>query len=716
MGDSDAAPYFFTTFDCPDPQGARVAISGLGYYELIINGQKVGDHELAPIVSMYDRRVRYNTFDISEYLRKGKNSVGVILGHGWYDHKVKDTWDFVNASWRHHPKLRMEVRAANGHLLLASSSAWLGSTDGPITHTQLRNGEHYDARREFAGWPDVTFLPDTRWKNATVCAAPGGILEEETALPCRVIRTFELIDQPNLFGVYDIKTNLAGRCRITVLGTTPGARIEINYAERITEDGDLSGYAQNTHVHSGKFQHEEYILKGDASEEIWESRFTYHGFRYVQITIHGGDAVLKKLEVREIHTDFKSIGTFESSSSDLNKLQELTRVSFLANFVGIPTDCPGREKNGWTGDAQLACETGLYNFNPATSYNQWLDTLRDSQRPSGEFPCIAPSSGVGRRYNWGNGPNWDGALFVIPYSVFLHTGDDSLLKKNYEAMRLYLDFCEATSDNSIIMFGLGDWCPPRTTTMVDTRFSTTAMYYGLVVMFADIAKHLGRMDDVKHYKDRAQRIKDDFNRTFYCGNGIYADGGLTAQATPLYFGLFHDGEDKSMLQTLVSTAEHGACTAQFGILGAKYVPRVLADNGYADLALQFFTQENYPGWVNCIRRDAVSLWETWEGHLSRNHIMFGDLSAWLFRYGAGFKHQPENPGWKRLSICPENLKALDFVRAEYRGYVSHWKRENNTFILNVTIPKGCTADIVLPDGKAVVREAGEHTLQATLEL
>lgn len=711
MGDSDAAPYFFTTFDCTAPHGVHVAISGLGYYELMINGKKVGDHELAPIVSIYDRRVRYNTFDITKLLRKGTNSVGVILGHGWYNQKVEDSWNFVNASWRHFPKLRMEVRDSNGNLLLASSSAWMGSTEGPITHTQLRNGEHYDARLEFEGWPNVDFVPDTRWKNATICAAPGGILEEETALPCRVVRTFELTKKPNIFGVSEIGTNLSGRCRITVLGPTPGTRIEINYAERITEDGDLSGYAQDGHVRTGKFQHEEYILKGDGSEEVWESRFTYHGFRYVKVSVHDGEAVVKKLEVREIRTDFESVGAFTSSSSDLNKLQELTRVSFLANFVGIPTDCPGREKNGWTGDAQLAGETGLYNFNPAASYDQWIDTLRDCQRPSGELPGIAPSAGWG--YNWGNGPNWDGALFMLPYLVFLYTGNDSLLRKNYEAMRLYLDFCEATSDNDIIMFGLGDWCPPKITPMVDSLFSTTAMYYGLVVMFAEIAAHLGRTDDVKRYKDQAQRIKDNFNRTFYAGNGIYANGGLTAQATPLYFGLCHDGEDKSVLKTLVSLSEQCSCTAMFGILGAKYVPRVLADNGYADLALQFFTQGNYPGWVNWIRRDAVSLWETWEGNASRNHIMFGDLSSWLFRYAAGFKHQPENPGWKRLSICPENLKELDFVRSEYRGYISHWKRENNTFTLDVTIPKGCTADIVLPNGTTYLREAGSHTLQTT---
>lgn len=708
MADSDAAPYFFTTFDCGETQGAQVAVCGLGYYELYINGLRVGDRVLEPIVSVYDHRVRYNVLDVSGYLVQGVNSVGVILGHGWYDHKVGEVWNFEHAYWRHHPKLRLEMRAADGSLLLSSTRSWMGSTDGPITHTQLRNGEHYDARREFPGWPAVDFVPDGRWRKAATCAAPGGVLEAETALPCRVVRTFEIVGRPNVFGVYDIGTNLAGRCRITVRGTGPGTKVGLDYAERITEDGELSGYAQDSFVKSGKFQHEEYFIKGDGSDEVWESRFTYHGFRYVKVGIHGGEAALLKIEVREIGTDLTSVGSFESSSADLNRLQELTRVSFLANFVGIPTDCPHREKNGWTGDAQLACETGLYNFNPAASYGEWVDTLRDCQRPSGELPGIAPSAGWG--YNWGNGPNWDGALFVVPYHVYLYTGDDSLLRKNYEAMRLYLDFCDSVSDDDIVVFGLGDWCPPLGTKMVDGFFSTTAAYYGLVVMFADIAAHFGRTDDVKRCREQAQRIKDNFNKKFYNGNGVYADGGLTAQGTPLYFGLCHDGEGKAVLQTLVSASEQCGCTAQFGILGAKHVPRVLADNGYADLALRFFTQEQYPGWVNWLRRGAVSLWETWEGAASRNHIMFGDLSAWLFRYAAGFKHQPENPGWKRLSICPENLKALDSVKADYRGYVSHWTRDKGVFTLEVTVPKGCTADVVMPDGRATVCEAGVHTL------
>lgn len=711
MDKSLAAPYFFTTFKCAGSKGVKAAICGLGYYELYVNGSKVGTRELAPTVTVYDRRVRYTVLDISKHLVEGENAVGVVLGAGWYYHVAKDVWNFENASWRHWPKMIMEVRDADGVLLLASDRSWFGSVDGPITFMQFRNGENYDARKEFDGWATVGFKPDARWRNVGLYASPGGMMEEEKAAPCRVVKTFRVASKPTPFGVYDIGTNISGRCRITVTSKTPGVKIELDYAERITDDGQLSKYQQDFLVKDPIFQHEEYTVRGDGSDEAWESRFTYHGFQYVRVRIHG-EATLKKLEVRQINTDFDTVGAFESSSPMLNRLQELTRVSYLANFVGIPTDCPHREKNGWTGDAQLACETGLYNFNPGGNYVEWIDSLRDCQRPNGALPGIAPAAGWG--YNWGNGPNWDGALFVVPYNVYLYTGDDTALRRNYDAMKLYLEFCRTMCDpgDDIIMYGLGDWCPPVGMKMVDTYFSTTSTYCALVALFARIAAILGHDDDAKRYEDVAQRIKDSFNRTYYSGGGVYADGGLTALGTPLYYGICPDGEEKAVVKKLVAASEKCGFKAQFGILGAKHVPRALAEHGHADLALKFFTQEEYPGWAHCVRRNATSLWETWEGADSRNHIMFGDVSAWLFRYAAGFTHQPENPGWRRIGIRPENLAALDSVNATYRGYVSKWTRTKGAFTLDVTVPKGCVADVLMPDGTAKACEAGRHTLRA----
>ena len=706
-GNGGAAPFFFAKFKCPAPAGVRVAICGLGYYELQINGRKVGDRELAPIVSVYDRRVRYNVLDLEDYLQPGENAVGVILGHGLYNHAVKDVWNFENAAWRDQPKLRLEIRDAEGNLLLASDSAWLSSLKGPIVHTQLRNGEHYDARREFKDWPTCAFVPDERWGKAVVVASPGGVFEEESAIPCRVVRTFEVKGEPTCFGVYDIGTNLSGRCRITVAGTQPGVQIQLDYAERITDDGEISKQAQDSFVKTGSFQHEEYTMKGDGTPETWESRFTYHGFRYLRVWVCG-EASIQKLEVREVRSDFDSIGSFESSSADLNRLQAVTRVSYLANFVGIPTDCPHREKNGWTGDAQLAAETGLYNFDSAGGYGQWVDTLRDCQRLNGALPGIAPCAGWG--YNWGNGPNWDGALFVVPYNVWLFTGDDAPLRRSYDAMRLYLEYCDSMCEDDIVAFGLGDWCPPEKTQTVETPLSTTAAYYGLATMFSGIARRLGHADDARRYAERAERIKGNFNRRFYNGGGVYANGCMTALGTPLYYGLCEDGERQAVVSALADLARREDCKAQFGILGAKHVPRALADNGHADLALRFFTQEAYPGWIKWLRRGAVSLWENWEGHSSRNHIMFGDLSAWFFRYAAGFRHLPEHPGWQHLAIEPRNLAALDHVSATYRGYAVNWTRKGGTFAMRVTVPQRCRADVTPPGGKTVVCGPGEHSI------
>lgn len=302
------------------------------------------------------------------------------------------------------------------------------------------------------------------------------------------------------------------------------------------------------------------------------------------------------------------------------------------------------------------------------------------------------------------------ALRCALQRLALH-GDDSLLRRSYDAMRLYLDYCDSMCEDDIVPFGLGDWCPPAKTQMVETFFSTTAAYYGLVTMFAEIAGRLGHADDASRYAERAVRIKGNFNRRYYKGDGLYANGSMTALGTPLYFGLCEDRERQAVVDALVDLVRREDCKAQFGILGAKHVPRALAENGHADLALRFFMQEEYPGWVNWLRRGAVSLWETWEGHTSRNHIMFGDPSAWLFRHAAGFRHLPEHPGWRHIAIEPKNLAALDHVSATYRGYAVNWTRKDGVFKLRVKVPEGCRADVTPPGGATVVCGPGDHVIR-----
>jgi alpha-L-rhamnosidase len=695
------APYFRRKFTCEQTAGVNMALCGLGYHVAFINGERVGDHVLDPIVSIYDKHARYVVYDISKHLKQGENAIGVVLGNGWYNCQTEEAWNFVKASWRSSPKMILEMRDSNGKLLLRGDPTWKCS-EGPIRFDSLRNGETYDANYELGDWTQPSY-DDSRWKNACLASSPGGLLEEQTAIPCRVVDTVEMTG-PSRTHVYDAGAALTGRARISVEGDK-GAKAVIDYAERLDEDGHLSTLRQDEFIKSGKFQSETYILKG-SGVETWESEFTYHGFRYARIAISGNAKVLKA-EARFIHSDFERIGSFESSCATLNALQQCTVRSYLSNFTGIPTDCPHREKNGWTGDAQLASETGLFNFDASASYAQWLDTGRDVQRPSGELPGIVPSPGWG--YNWGNGPAWDAFLFIIPYNVWLHTGNRSVLEKNYDAMKRYLDFAESRSIGHIIQWGLGDWCPPDWKDMVDTNMSSTAYYYRFAEMTAEIASLIGKEEDVAFYSHLAKDIKKAFNKTYYKGKGVYVKGEATAMGTALYFNLCEASEKAAVLETLVETvrrSEHKAC---FGILGAKYIPRVLAENGHVDDALKLFTQDEYPGWANWLKRGATCLWETWDGASSRNHIMFGDISAWCYRYLGGFRHSAKFPGCNYLEIMPVPPKELDHVRATYRGYGSEWTRGEDGFSLQVTVPEGAKALVILPDGARHECGSGNHS-------
>lgn len=457
----------------------------------------------------------------------------------------------------------------------------------------------------------------------------------------------------------------------------------------------------NAYSGNSRFQTDIYYLKGSGIE-VWEARFDYHGFRYAEIR-HPADVKILKVEAVQLSTAFEQIGSFESSVSQLDKLQEITVRSYRSNFVGIPTDCPHREKNGWTGDAQLASDTGLYNFDAGTAYNMWLATMRDCQRPNGSLPGIVPTSGWG--YGW-CGPAWDCAFFVIPWNVYVFTGDDSALKANYEGMKRWIWLEEETAVDHIPQIGMGDWCPPKELEVADARLLISGCCAECISIAMKTAEMLGKKEDVKYYATLLKELKASVNRTFYKGNGIYDNGCLTALAAPLYFGLCEAKEEKKVVAQLVAKAKKEKFRAQFGILGAKYVPRVLTEYGYADLALEFFLQDEYPSWGYWLKQGATALRENWDGSGSLNHVMYGDLSAWFFKYIGGFRSEENAPGYQTLTVKPEALEKLKSAKVTYRGYVSETKFDGKTFSIKLTVPGGCKAKLILPDGSETECQPG----------
>lgn len=702
---------------------ATVYISGLGFYELRLNGQKVGDRVLDPAYTRYDKRALYVTHDVTDLLREGENAVGVMLGNGWYNCHTRDSWDFDHAPWRNPPKMlfQMKVEYADGSSdLIVSDDTWKTAT-GPITFDSIRNGEEYDARLERPGWDmpgydasDAAAVSDGEsssenaattqsWKPAEIVDGPGGKLVAEKIPPAKVIETAKPVSmtepKPGVF-VFDMGRNISGWCKLTVSGPA-GTTVTIKYDERLHADGTLN--QQNAgHMFTGDFQRNKYTLKGSGAE-TWEPRFVYNGFQYAQVEGFPGRPTLDSLQLRIVHADLETAGSFECSNGLINQLQTLTRRSFVSNFVSYPTDCPHREKNGWTGDAQVAAETGLYNFDTAASYTRWMDDFDDCQREDGNLPGIVPTGTWG--YDWGNGPAWDSAYFLIPWYVYLYKGDDRLLKAHYDGWKRYLDFVMKRSPDHIADFGLGDWCPPEGGPgghKTPAALTSTGYYFVDAKLASEVAAMLGKDDDKRYYAALAESVRKAFMEKFYKPEtGTFEGDEQCGMATALYQKLLPQEEKKKVFDALVDDVENkrdGHLWA--GILGTKYLLHALTDNGRPDVAYRVVTQKTWPSWGYWIEKGATSLWEDWDGGASLNHIMFGDISAWFYETLAGINPNPSNPGFKHVVIRPRIIGDLTWVKAEHRtmyGTVrSSWKLDNGKLTIHVEVPGNTTADVFVP--------------------
>lgn len=645
------APYFrkeFTLERLPG-QPAVAAISGLGFYELFINGRRVGDQVLDPVFTQYDRHCPYVCFDVTSLLRPGVNAVGVVLGNGWYNcHTVG--WHFDKAVWREYPKLLFALRAGST-LLLAGSRTWHFSMEGPIRFDGVRNGEQYDAAYELDGWTEPGY-DDSAWRPAAVVPPPPGRLIRQAMPPCRITATYPgaVVAENAESRIFAMPLNMTGWARIRVCGPR-GSEVILKYAERLNPSGDDIDMTEIArYIYSGEVQTDHYRLKG-GGVEIWEPHFSYYGFQYVKAICRGG-ARIESLDGRYIRTDFEEITAFCSSSAELDRLWRCTCNSYCGNFTGIPTDCPHREKNGWTGDALYAAETGLTVYDSASSYAMWLRSLADGQRPSGQLPAIAPTSGWG--YNGNSGPAWDSVLIQLPWYIYLYTGDAGTMARHYDAMRRYLDYLESVAEEGIVSIGLGDWSHVDRTRMIPVPFTSTGWYACDCATVAKIARVLGKMEDAAAYRRLADEIRSVFNRAFYCGDGVYAGGEMTASAMALSFHLAAPEERGAVARRLVDEARSCGHRACFGLIGAKYVPRALADNGYVEDGWQMISQPEFPGWMNWVRQGSTTLWEHWgdSGQISKNHILFGDVNAWMRQYLAGIRVREDAPGFSPLTVNP----------------------------------------------------------------
>ena len=727
----NTAPYsFMHHFELKNRSGIKEAtlhITGLGFYEVGFGEmgptKKTGNKVLDPIPTRYDKRVLYSTYDVTDEVQAGHNFMFVQLGHGWYDVRSVAVWNYDNAPWRDFPRFisQLEITFWDGEKTTVASNE-----ENCFCFPSFFD---FDCIRQGVVWGLKSFsgaqLENGSFGKAANVPVPKGVLSAES-MPGSVI-TEELkpikIWEPKP-GVYvaDFGQNIAGWVRFNFDGKTDD-EVRLVYTERLKPDGNVDMRPINQHFRHGvnEFQNDVIRTFGGTIKNF-EPKFIYHGFQYVEIT--GLQEPLKPEHVTAcvIHTDFKQVGNFECSNDLFNWIQHATLWAYRGNFVnGYPTDCPHREKNGWTGDAQLAAEQAMYNWQNTAAYEKWMQDFRDEQRGDGNVPGIVPTSGWG--YAWGNGPAWDSAYVLIPWYLYIYQGDTRVLEQNYDGMKKYVDYMTSrVRDNGLINHGLGDWVFAKTQT--PTEVTSTGYYYVDTMIVAQAAKVLGKTDDAKKYSQQAENIRKAYNRELKKDNGVYANGSQTSQSTPIHQRLADPADYPAIAERLVEQVEQADNHLDVGILGAKYLFRTLSEMGRTDVAMRIANQRTKPSYGEWYERGATTLWEDWRDGDSRNHIMFGDISAWFYQTLAGIQlpptvsavGQPSDSSaiaFKKFVIKPVFADGLDWVKAStdtpYGLIESSWQRDADKVTLNVTVPVNTEATVILPNGKTHEIGSGKYT-------
>lgn len=714
------APHLRKTFSVGGAvKRARLYASGVGYAEFHLNGKRVAPNtEREPGYTNFDKRLLYVAYDVTRALKQGPNAIGAVLGTGWYDVHDQATWQFHHAPWRGRPRMRavLVVQYADGQTeQVVSDGSWRAAT-GPILVDGIYSGEIYDARKELGAWTTPNY-DDSTWKPVAVLPAPKGKLAARQCAPIQIIETIKAKKiyepKPGVF-VLDFGQNLAGHVRFRVKANA-GHEITLNYSERMKPNGEIERGQIECFMDKQpvqRFQTDTYRCKGSGTE-TWEQRFSYSGFQYVEVVGYPGKPKLEDFEARLACTHFEDRGEFACSNELLNKIQHATRYAYLSNAQSIPTDCPQREKNGWTGDAHLAAEAGLMNFCSGAFYTKWLDDVADDQQPEGNLSVIIPTGG------WGRGdchPSWDSAFAIIADTMNRYEDDSQLLVKHYEGLKRYVDFLYAKTRLDLIPFdSLGDWLPWKTET--SSKLTSTVMLFSDAKIVAKAASLAGKPVEAEKYLALAEKVKKAYVKHYLSSDEINK-GTQTALAIAIYFGLAEGDTRKAAFDALVKDIERQG-HIDTGIIGAKYALRVLSENGRTDLAYRLVSRKEQPGWGWWIEQGATTLWEDWKGESSLNHIMFGDVSNWMIQWLAGIGLDPQANAFKHILIQPQVVGDLTWAKASvlspYGRIASSWKRNGKRLHLEVEIPANTTATVRLP-GKSEAFEvgSGRHAFDADL--
>ena len=723
---------------------ATAYVCGLGFYEFSLNGQKVGNSEFAPLWSDYDKTVYYNTYDVTEQLRRGENVVGILLGNGFYNVQG-GRYRKLQISFGP-PTLLFElvINYEDGTCTTVHSDNNWKYDFSPVTFNCIYGGEDYDARREQKGWNQIGF-DDSHWRPVVIQEAPKGILRPQMAAPVKIMERYDIQKVTKLNAdqvasasvstkrtvdlsafVLDMGQNLAGFPEITVRGKR-GQKVTLIVAEALTEEGACN------QRQTGRQHYYEYTLKGEG-DETWHPRFSYYGFRYVQVegAVLKGQKnpqklpVLKNIQSCFVYNSARKVSTFESSNRIFNAAHRLIEKAVRSNMQSVFTDCPHREKLGWLEQVHLNGPGLLYNYDLTAYAPQIMQNMADAQHSNGAMPTTAPEyvifEGPGMDV-FAESPEWGGSLVIFPFMYYETYGDDSLIKKYYPNMRRYVDYLKTRADKGILSFGLGDWYDYGDFRAGFSRNTpvplvATAHYYMTVMYLVQAAKMVGNDFDIRYYTSLAQDIMVAFNKCFlHKDMAQYGTGSQCSNALPLFLQMTQDADEQGnyrpdadlnekVFANLIKDVEAHGNRLTTGDVGNRYLIQTLARNGEHELIYKMFNHEEAPGYGFQLKFGATTLTEQWDPRQgsSWNHFMMGQIDEWFFNSLVGIRPSTTpKQGYQKFIIAPQPVGDLKYVKASYEtlyGTINvDWTCENGTFTLNVSVPVNTTAVVYLPGEK-----------------
>lgn len=716
-------------------------VCGLGFYEFSLNGNKVGDYEFAPLWTDYDKTVYYNVFDVTSMLRKGENVVGILLGNGFYNvqggryRKLQISFGAPTLFFR------MRIRYIDGtEEFVSSDSSWKYSMS-PITFNCIYGGEDYDARLEQPGWNKSGFN-DISWKPVVVQEAPKGKLLPQQAEPVKIMEYFDVksvnklsIDEvrsacksmkrevdPSAL-VFDMGQNLAGFPEISLRGKR-GQKVTLVVGESLTEEGAVN------QKQTGRQHYYQYTLKGEENE-VWHPRFSYYGFRYIQVEgavlkdndNSGGLPVINKLRSCFVYNSASSVGKFECSNRIFNSAHTLINRAVRSNMQSVFTDCPHREKLGWLEQNHLNGPGLLFNYNLVNFIPKLMQDMSDAQYDNGMQPTIAPQYVIfeGKWLDpFLESPEWGSAIVLLPFLYAEYYGDISLIEKYYYKMKKYVDYLSSKSDNHILTYGLGDWYDYgdfRAGFSRNTPVSlvATAHYYMDICKMSEAAAILGNRYDETYYRNLSSEVKKAFNTRFFNKETRqYGSGSQCSNSLPLYLRLVDDEYKEDVINNLIQDIHIHGDRLTTGDVGNRYLFQTLAANGRNELMYKMHNHEDVPGYGFQLKFGATTLTEQWDPRkgASWNHFMMGQIDEWFYSSLAGIGQKQGCNGFKEIEIRPCPVGDLKWVNASYTSVYGDinvsWKIENKYFILHVDIPANTTAEIWLPGEKTSKKVKSGH--------